>query len=109
MISARAGIGLRFLPAIKDFSESLVITWLPGSEYINFVEANADQAGHIRRHDLQELHSQWHNLRVLQVLMSPDLEAVATMKDNTRAETTTNESVASDRLPPITEGSNDSE
>ena len=41
--------------------------------------------------------------------MSPDLEAIATIKDNTRADTTTTESVASDRLSPITEGSNECE
>ena len=98
VVAARIGRGLRDLPAIRGFSGSTTLHWLPGQDYPDTFEHMAS-ANKIDRISLTSVSDEWPNFRVLQILQA---DADIRPGDDKR-ESGSQQAENSDRLSTISE------
>ena len=104
VVSARVGVGLRELPAIKGYAGSTVIMWRPKGAYVRTVELQPGLHG-VHRLKLSDEHKDWPHLRILQLLTAANAEAAEEAGGGwtTEASTTAPSASTAEPLPSITE------
>ena len=76
MVSARAGRGLRKLPAIRGYARAVTLLWAPGKTHTTCIEQQSE-SGQIAALSISRDHADWSTLRVLQVFLGSEEAAVA--------------------------------
>jgi hypothetical protein len=113
VVAARIGKGLRYLPAIKGYSSSIVIVWRPGGRrtYNQFMEPIKIETRVVDRVRFDLERADWTQLRVLQFLMTEDTTALSEIdgSHHTEVEPAHGEAHTEGRLSTIPEGTHETE